>query len=156
MNEYPLNDPELQSFEARLAARVPRVSPVEQQRLLYECAFAAGQRTAGRSVRRWQSAAAVLGLLLLSVAVPFARNQLLIAKHPSEPISPAEMAPPRLSPDSQPPAVVRPPVTVELDAWQIPASAEGALTEQLAQLKQTDPHMRSLAVGVFARAVMQP
>jgi hypothetical protein len=78
MNEQPLNDPKLVALEARLAALVPSVSPIEQQRLLYECGFAAGRRAAGKSVRLWQAAAAALVVVALGLCVPLAQDRLLV------------------------------------------------------------------------------
>ena len=50
MNEPSLNDPHLQSLEARLAAMPPQESAARQQELLYRCAFAAGQSSARTTV----------------------------------------------------------------------------------------------------------
>jgi hypothetical protein len=163
LNDGQFNDPRLQSFEARLAAMVPQTSPVQQQQLLYECAFAAGQRRAFRSLRRWQAVAAALGILLLGLSVPFAHDHLPLARprlplagDRPKPILPAEGTSPRLSAPSEPAVVVRKPVTVELDAWQMETPGGALLAEQLAQLQGPDPHLRSLSVGALTHAILQP
>ena len=67
MNDHLLNDPLLNSLEARQAASVPQLSMVEQHRLLYECAFAAGLRSSVKMVRYWQIASAALVLMVVSL-----------------------------------------------------------------------------------------
>ncbi|MSR60050.1 MAG: hypothetical protein EXS05_20830 [Planctomycetaceae bacterium] len=156
MNEHSLNDPKLQSFEARLAAKVPQLSPFQQQHLLYQCAFAAGQKTAGRSLRRWQAFAAALVVLLLGVSIPLAQDRLLIAKRTVEPIVPAEVTPQQMVAQSEIPIIARQSATIELDAWQTQPSSSALLTDELACFERTDPHLRSLAVGTLSRAFLKP
>jgi hypothetical protein len=71
MLDNPLNDPTLQSLEARLAAIPLRLPTNERQQLLYQCAFAAGQsagqRTATNIARRWMAVTTVMALLTLTL-----------------------------------------------------------------------------------------
>jgi hypothetical protein len=172
MNEYPLNDPQLQSLEARLAASAPAIPAAERQQLLYQCAFAAGQRASRRCLRAWQAAAAALGVLVALLSVPFSGD----VPRPEDPDHAAGREPspaaagdlahgPRMPRDPRPDTgaelVVarsqRPqPPQVELDAWQVRSSDQAALTEQLAQFSQLDPGLRSLAVGRLTRSLTQP
>ncbi|MBW8883649.1 MAG: hypothetical protein JF612_02495 [Planctomycetia bacterium] len=72
MNDNPLNDPLLQSLEARLAGIPPRLPAGQQQQLLYECAFAAGKaagrRASSRVIQSWAVAASILALLCAGLA----------------------------------------------------------------------------------------
>ena len=155
MNNDRINDPERTGFEARLAALAPQLSQVEQQQLLYDCAFAAGQKKTEGSVRRWQTTTAVIGLLLLVVSVPVAKNGWRTAEQGS---ALAVSQPPS---SSQRPvaseAIVMPehPMAVDLDAWQLPINPDESLNEQLVQLQHADLHTRSLAVGSLTRAFFE-
>jgi hypothetical protein len=155
MNNDRINDPERTGFEARLAALAPQLSQVEQQQLLYDCAFAAGKRKTERSVRRWQTTTAVIGLLLLVVIVPVATNGWRTAEQGSA------LAVSRPPSSSQRPvaseAIVMPehPVAVDLDAWQLPINPDESLNEQLVQLQHADLHTRSLAVGSLTHAFLE-
>ena len=64
-----LNDPLLQSLEARLAGSVPQISSEAQRRMLYNCAFAAGQRTSVIMLRRWQFTSVALTLMAVGLGV---------------------------------------------------------------------------------------
>src|SRR5262245_25556916 len=90
MNEHSLTDPKLQSLEARLAAMSPRAASAEQQRLLYECGFAAGRKISTRTLRIWQSAAAALLLLSLGLSIPLAQSGAMLATKRQEPFIPTE------------------------------------------------------------------
>jgi hypothetical protein len=71
MLDNPQSDPTLQSLEARLAAIPLRLPAHEQQQLLYQSAFAAGQsagqRAATTTARRWMAATTVIALLTLTL-----------------------------------------------------------------------------------------
>jgi hypothetical protein len=158
MNDPSLNDPQLQSLEARLAAMAPQESSARQQELLYRCAFAAGQVSTRASMRRWRAAVAALALLLVAASIPLARNQSLVVKQEPVPVAPRQMdesQPPILAQREAPPTV-REPVQLETDAWQLASSPTASLAEDLAQFQQIDPDLRSLAAGPLARAVLQP
>jgi hypothetical protein len=93
MNDHSLNDPQLQSLEVRVAAAAPQFSPIEQQQLLYQCAFAAGQLAGRKSLRRWRVASAALVVLLLGLGVPVAHDHWKLAEQRREPSTPAEVRP---------------------------------------------------------------
>jgi len=125
MNSPDFSDPQLQSLEAQLAAGIPRLAPAEQAGILYACAFGAGQRSARRSVRRWQAASGLLSLLLLGLSVPMARDQIMAKKEsPQPPAIEQPVASPviRQEPDweSEVALSMRPAKSVKLDAWQVP------------------------------------
>lgn len=158
MTDPSLNDPQLQSLEARLAAMAPQESPARQQELLYRCAFAAGQSATRGSVRRWQAAVAALALLLVGMSVPLARNQMMVVRHDPKPAAPQQeisTQPPMLVQQEAPPSV-REPVHVDLDAWQLAASPTASLASELSQFQQVDPDLRLLAAGPLARAMQKP
>ncbi len=161
MKEPSEHDPRLQAFEARLAALAPLVSLDEQQQLLYQCGFAAGQRAgqqAGRrSLRRWQAVAAAvvlaLGWLTLGGNVARERGEPTLAVVP-EPSPPAEVVFPRMPAEVEPrPAAQQ---AVSLDAWQSPATERESLAEELDHFRQTAPELRALAVSELTRAVLAP
>jgi hypothetical protein len=157
MNEPSLNDPQLLSLEARLAAMAPQESPARQQELLYRCAFAAGQSSARTAVRRWQAAAVALAVLLIGASIPLANHQLAVAKRDPKPAPPQRVAPPQppMLAQQEIPPTVREPVHLELDAWQVASSPSTSLAIDLAQFQQVDPELRSLAAGALARSVLQ-
>lgn len=143
MNEDALNDPTLQSLEARLAASAPQLSTDEQHQLLYACAFAAGQRSAVRSTRQWQAITLTLGLIVVGLtysqipgpaqvarAVPIQNESPQVGMrtgdavdHPKDSISESYEA---LS------SVKRSP-NVRLDAWQRAPSTTRSDSTKLAQ-----------------------
>lgn len=151
MNDDMLNDPQLQALESRLAAMALQASPLEQQRLMYACAFAAGRRAAGKTTRCWQAAAAVLALSL-AVSLPFARESPLLAKRPAPPPA-TERTPPRpmLEELEFSPLARRPMAGVALDAWQARTSNPDSLSRDLAQFEQADAREQALALGVMTR-----
>ena len=159
MNDPSLNDPRLQSLEARLAAMAPQESPARQQALLYECAFAAGKCSAQRATRRWQALTATFALLVIAVSIPLARAQFLIAGRVAQPVAPEQ---PEQPVQPQPPVLVqqdaipavRQAVHVDLDAWQTPLSASASFDKDLANFQQPDGDLRSLTVGALTRSVL--
>jgi hypothetical protein len=137
VTEDSLNDPVLQALEAQLAARVPSVSAAEQQEMLYQCAYAAGQQVGVRTLRRWQATAGALAALVLAVSLPqWAGQQHLAVQPPAVP--PAPVVVEKTSPGS---ATVPDPVVqvpdgvrkVQLDAWQMPRSNDRLNPMALAQ-----------------------
>jgi hypothetical protein len=156
MNEHSLNDPQLKSLEARLAGLAPQLPVSEQQQLLYECGVAAGRKSTRGALRRWQAIAA--GLLVVAVAtisIPrSAEPQVAAEQHEPEP-APVEIEFPRfdlaeLFAPSQPKS------PLELDAWQTPRSRRDSLADELARFEETDPHVRTLAMGAMARSLLRP
>src|SRR5687768_6181781 len=138
MNDPSLNDPQLQSLEARLAAMAPQESPARQQELLYRCAFAAGQVSTRASLRRWQAAVGALALLFVAASIPLARNQSLVVKQEPNSVSPRQTdlsQPPMLAQQEAPPTV-REPVHLETNAWQLASSPTASLANDLAQFQQ--------------------
>ncbi len=156
MNDHSLNDPQLQSLEARLAAAAPQSSPVEQQQLLYRCAFAAGELAGRKSLRRWRVASATLVVLLLGLSVPVAHDHWRLAAQKREPSTSTELKPQPMLAQSEILFSARQSAAFDLDAWQMPRSDRVSLSDELAQFRNTDPHLRSLAVGTFTRAMLQP
>ena len=159
MNTQSSGDAQFQLLEARLAAAAPQLSPSEQQQLLYECAFAAGRNANRKWLRNWQIAAAgLVGMVLglgLSLSLPIKRDQrTLVEKKPVLSTPTDVKRQPMSVPDVPRPA--RQSATVELNAWQVQQSESVSLADQLAQFKQTDPHLRSLSVGTFTRTVLHP
>jgi hypothetical protein len=156
MNEHSLQDPQLRSLEARLAAAAPQSSHIEQQQLLYQCAFAAGQQVGRKSLQSWRVAAATLVVLCCGLSVPLAHDRWKL-EEPARELPTATKAPsqPMLA-YSEVPFSARPSAAVDLDAWQMPHSERMSLSDELAQFRRTDPHLRSLAMGTFTRAMLQP
>jgi hypothetical protein len=155
-NDDMLNDPQLQALESRLAALTPQPSLQEQQRLLYECAFAAGRKAATRATRRWQAAAAVLAILL-GVGLPMARESSPLAKRAAPPPAP-EVKSARPTPEERhfPQFPQRRVAAVALDAWQTRPSTADSLARELAQFERADARERSLTLGVMTREILNP
>src|SRR5687767_2606406 len=123
MNEHNLSDPKLLSLEARLAAMSPRATTAEQQKLLYECGFAAGRRSSARTLRIWQLAAAALVVVSLGLSIPLAQSRSMLAKQPDKPFVPTETSPSPMIAQRDVPPSSRQTKPVELDAWQVKSSA---------------------------------
>ena len=155
MNHDPLDDPQLQALEARLSTMAPSTPAARQRQLLYECAHAAGRNAAAKSLRRWQTATAAFALLAIGLSVPLARDGALLAERQPVPRAPIEQ-PPKFVPEELqfPLFVQRETATIELDAWQSPPST-AAFDEELARLKRTDAHTRSLALGALTRTLLE-
>jgi len=154
MNDHPLNDPALRSFEQQLAGLAPQLPPVDQQELLYRCAFAAGQKATVRKVRRWQAATAALVVMLLGLSVPLIRDRMPVARHEAQPIRPNVVSVP-VTPQLEILARVGGIAGVELDAWQLEPSPSAAFAQELARFKETDPALRSLAVGPMTATALR-
>jgi len=154
MSSNHIDDPALKALENQLAGLAPQISSAEQQDLLYQCAFAAGKQTLARSLRRWQAAVATLALLLVSLSLPLANSQWIVARH--EP-------PPSPTPDSPQVALAEPAVEPirpvvpagQFDAWQVAISSSEAIASNLEQLERIDPEARPLAVAALTRAALQ-
>jgi hypothetical protein len=162
MNEHTLHDPQLQSLEARLAATPLQLPAVEQQQLLYRCAWEAGKKTAGRSLRLWQAATAALVVLLLGMSIPLARDEWLLAalRTPlpvpvEQPHPPVETTPPATLAQDLVPFRTHHSKVLELDAWQLPVPKH-SFAEEMAQLASSDPHLRSLTMGTLSREILNP
>lgn len=147
MTEHSLNDPSLKSLEARLASSVPSISPADQQQLLYQCAFAAGRRATMRMVRRWQAATAVLASLVIAVCLPqfMAPSRVAIQPPPkSAPDKNIEQTRSVLPADRDPIVQANErPVTIQLDAWQIP-HADNLLNSQALAQHEADASVNSV------------
>jgi hypothetical protein len=152
MNDGSLSDPLLQSLAARLAAAAPMASAAEQQQLLYRCAFAAGQRAMRRKLRRWQATAAALSIIVAGMGLPLVRVYPLLvqraAVRPAPPIAKATRTPRDDSP------VLRHPAAVVQEAWRMPPAAEDSFAAALARFKQTEPGLRSHALGALDREML--
>lgn len=155
-NNPLLNDPQLQALESRLAVLAPQAPLEEQQRLLYECAFAAGRKAATRATRRWQAAAAVLALLL-AVSLPMARKPSPLANRAAPPpASRGERSQPTPDEPDFPQFSQRRLAAVALDAWQTHPSTADSLARELAQFERADARERALALGVMTREILNP
>lgn len=152
MNDRPYQDQQLQAFEARLAMLSPKLSDDDRSELLYQCAFAAGQRSSARRVHTWQLTTAALLLVLLGASVPLVSPPFQVARHaerppPLEPQAPAREAVPAEISDRD--LFPRPAVEVALDAWQLPDTSGDKLSHELARFEEQEEAFRSLAMGVL-------
>jgi hypothetical protein len=144
MNDNPSNDPVLQSLEAKLAAIPPRVSERERQQMLYACAFAAGKKSAAAGVRRWQAACVTLAATLLGLSLMLTHSRPgTIANHPAAP------APSSLQPPEANESLKLRFVSLRLDAWRRADDSSEQFAAELARFRQTEPGLRSLAVGAL-------
>ncbi len=156
MNEHQFSDPQLKSIEEQLASFPPPVSSLEKDRILYTCAFEAGQKSASRSLAYWRAGVASLSLLLMLALIPHFYPFPSVCNQVSEDHPPAVPGPPSKSiPGSPSPSLSRP-LVADLDAWQVQASGSGSLSEQLAEFSRSDPHLRSHAVSALTRNLTSP
>jgi hypothetical protein len=149
MNDDFSIDPALESLAARLSAVRPKLSDREAQELLYQCAFAVGQKWATRRTRHWQIASAALAVLLLGASVSLVNERVLVAER--KPAAMDAAAPVQVH---APPIVPRPPfrgTPVPLDAWQVRVDTTATFERALTKFKQMDANSRSLAVGSMSR-----
>lgn len=159
MNDDSLVDAQLQAFAAGLAAQAPQVLPFEKDELIYACAFAAGKSTAARSLRNWRVITAVMCFALAFTTTlhlqGLAENiQQQLANHPREqPLPPVPVQPPQRE-STKPITLAQKPSIANLDAWQVTTSTTDALGEQIAQWQQTEPRLRSLAVGALTHSML--
>lgn len=155
MNHDSSRNDDLRAFEARLCALSPSLPPAEQQQLLYQCAFAAGQNVAKRTLRRWQGATAALTVLLVGLTIPIARGPSSVAQLPA-----AQAAQNRLieQPEAEAMSSMREPraIAISLDAWQRKPSPIASLDKELSQFAQLTPRQRSLSVGALQRHILEP
>ena len=149
MNDYRLNDPTLLSLEAQLAGQSPQLSAGERDKLLYRCAFTAGQESGVHRTRLWQGATLTLAILVVAVSIPLAKDRSQIAKNTPEhrPTNNAENAPVRRETFEEIPRIAAMPV----DAWQVQEDRSALFAQELARLNQMDSPSRSLTVGAMAR-----
>lgn len=156
MSDDPLDDLELQAFEARLAVSAPAPPLARQQQLLYECAFAAGSRAGRRKLQFWQSLATVFAFLFFGAMLPTARNRALLADGEHEPARrEAEWQAAKQKEPSPSFSVGAGASVVSLDAWQTAPSAN-AFDEELAQFEQLEPQWRAVALGPLTRKLLEP
>jgi hypothetical protein len=156
MNDPLISDPQLQHMEARLAAATPHLSHLEQQQLLYHCAFAAGRQACARKLRRWQTITAALLVFSVGMSVPMVRGRSMpVAQNPESSTPNSTM--PRQTP-GQPEARFpeRQLARVELDAWQLASPVSGRMEGQRIPAELSDPHIRSLTVGSLTRGFFEP
>jgi hypothetical protein len=141
-HDLPL-DPHLRSLEARLSAQTPSLSADRQQDLLYQCAYAAGQKAARAKLRRWRAGAIACAALL---AVMAGRS----LSDPSEVDRDVAQAPARsiwkpwqlfiekaIAPGKQLTT------SLDFDAWQIPEPSPGEPRSS----EEMDAREHSLTVG---------
>ena len=154
MNDRSL-DPELRSLEARLEAITPRVSAEEQQRLLYDCAFAAGKKRAGAALNRWLAVAGLLAIVWIVSSAPWTAGDSNRAerKHAPRVASEEPSFEFALLEEAFAP---RKDTKGDLDAWRVPASPTASLAAQLDEFNRTDSHLRSLSVGTMTRSALSP
>jgi hypothetical protein len=151
MNDHSLRDPQLQFIEARIAAVQLHVSELEQQELLYRCAFEAGRKTFAKKLRYWQTFTLALLVLSCATSVPLVRDRLMPARRHAESNAPVRaMARQELGP-SHSPFLERQLASFELDAWQLQPSDNTLAGSYLVQTDQIDPHTRSLTLGSLTR-----
>ncbi|MEX2176294.1 MAG: hypothetical protein WD872_18170 [Pirellulaceae bacterium] len=152
MNDKPTGDPGLESLAARLAAHAPRLPQPEQDRLLYQCAYAAGQAATARKTRRWQVASAALAVVLVGLSIPAASERLRVAWQApplADPPAPVvgENHSPKIEPEPRP-ATANPTdrsPTIALDAWQLATDRSATFAEELAKVREADPSGRLLS-----------
>lgn len=156
MNTHSSGDAQFRSLEARLAAANPQLSVSDQQQLLYECAFAAGRDAGRKRLPNWQLVATgLMGIVVgLSLSLPLVRDQgTVVEKGPVAPAPTDVQRQPTFVPEVPNPA--RQSAIADVNAWQLQHESV-SLADQLAQFKQTDPHLRSLSVGTLTRTILQP
>jgi hypothetical protein len=156
MNSPEFTDPLLQSLEAQLAAAVPQLDADDHQRMLYACAFGAGEHSIRSSVRKWQAASGLLSVLLLGFAVPVVNDQLIARREsPNPPAVELPGAPqvvhplPPLEPELA--ISMRPKATLKLDAWQVPDMPREYPPQRLAQ-SPSDSQSNTWRAGQLWRA----
>jgi hypothetical protein len=155
MNEHSFHDPQLRSFEAQLAAQTPQISCAEQQQILYQCGVAVGRSASQKSLRRWQAMTGVLVAAFVGLSFPRLSTDSPNAVQTAYPADRERISfPPRLTETGPRPTPPRH-KSVDLSAWQTPSSDNAMLAHDLARFEQTEPHLRSLAVGALARTVLQ-
>ncbi len=155
MNDRHVADVQLQAFEARLATLAPQLPLAEQQQLLYRCAFSAGRMTVGSTLRRWQGATVAAIVVALGLSIPVARQYGGRAKQNLVIAQPRDVIPGPMRAQPEFPNIARQSKAVALGAWQVRSSTDASIANDLARFEQTDPHIRSLAVGVLTRAMLE-
>lgn len=153
MNEQFLPDPELQAFESRLAALSPKASDTACRDLLYQCAFAVGQRSAHRRTRTWQGTTVVLVLLLMGTNLPLANQRLAENGEipaPSVPVDATDQA----GSAARPELVLTPHRMREipLDAWQPSTAASDQLATEFVNLQAHDSSLQAFTMGALRAA----
>ena len=153
MNDPEFHDLDLQSFESRLGAIPLRLAPDQQQHMLYECAFAAGQQQVRRTVRAWQATTIVMGVILAFVAMPRKPDDFMAQHTETTPAIAVEKLLPE-PPQSEEVSFVswRSGVSVNLDAWQLPASTSNVWGQPLAQSNSSDHPNDAFTMGEMLRS----
>lgn len=152
MNQPDAPDPQLELFTSQLIAMAPRLSAAEQQQILYECAFSAGQGQSRRALFKWRAATTVLGLLVVGMSLPMVSGRLTAQAVQPVSMPVVEATPPVTLTTEESLVATRKPISVRLDAWQIPASAEDPWHRQTAQLPAIGPSENELTVGRWQSA----
>ena len=154
MNDDFIDNRELQSFEAELAAVRPQISQQEKDRILFASAFAAGQSQSFRSLLPWKLFSGVLSALLITSSTLLITSHLQMAELIANRITPASNGLPHESPK---PAQTEPIVTsphriiAKLDSWQLPSSSGESLGRQIEQFQKLEPRIQSVSVSAMTR-----
>ena len=156
MNDPSISDPQLQHMEARLAAATPHLSNLEQQQLLYQCAFAAGRQACARKLRRWQTITAALLVFSVGMSVPMVRGRWMPVAQNAESTMPNSTMPRQAPGQPEIPFPELQLAKVELDAWQLTSPVSGRIEGQRIPAELIDPHIRSLTLGSLTRRLLEP
>jgi len=73
MNDFSLKDSDLSALEDQLLGQGPKLDPVRQQLLIYQCAFDAGKRSGTKTLRLWQTGTLACALILGALQIPWTR-----------------------------------------------------------------------------------
>ena len=154
MNEPTIHDPELLAMESRLAGTTPHLALLEQQSLLYHCAFQAGLNRGAKSSRRWQwvavaslALATSTGLTLIrsdrGTGSPVAVSRVPKAVPPHEELRPNETlaAGPQLA-------------EVRLDAWALPETELPQTDDLRVEPEPVDANVRLLTLAALSRGAL--
>jgi hypothetical protein len=148
MNDEFSIDPALESLAARVSALRPKLPEREAQDLLYQCAFAAGQKVAARRARRWQIASGAMAVLLLGASISLVNERVLVARRDAATMDRAAST--QVQTSHNIPRPLSRVAAVPLDAWQVRTDTAGIFETALARFGQLDTNSRSLAVGNMA------
>lgn len=156
MNDIPNGESPLSSFEDQIANQSPSVSTSDRDKLLYACAFSAGQLAGSRSTKIWRIATATLSVMLVGALVPYGAARPSIVNQQIEQLMPLPTSILEPSIVAVAPRPLKGPPRCNLDIWQIPSPDTNSLGQQLAQLSELDAHQKSLTVRFLTRAALTP